>query len=185
MGNRIIRIFSIFLLSNFIASAQGLPQSQSDENKPESRYFGPHHSLKVDKEKRNLWILAASEKNSELGSTQVTKVISPVLIDLPDFHQVSYRIHHQGKIKFSNDEEIVILTHSAHENPEIGDVVMAFANDGSIYINKGHVCGGMIHFISHSLSIPPDKDEFFQHFFSDTDDEKWKIADISLLLKKK
>ena len=185
MGNWIIRVFILFqLVSNGVCS-QGMLKEQSDEIKPAPRYFGPHRSLNINIQKRKLWIQAASEKVSDLENTKILDVISPVLIDIPDFKQLSYRIHKKGKIRFSNGDIIAVHLHSAHEDPEIGDVVVAFANDGAQYLNEGHVCGGMIHMIRQSAIIPSNKEEFFEQFFSDTDDEKWLKSDISTLLKKK
>lgn len=185
MGDRIIRIFFLIYLINFGACAQGFSKIQIEENKSAPKYFGPHRSVQVNEEKRRIWIQTVLEKVSEAEFTEKIQYISPVIVDIPDFKQVSYRIHEQGKIRFSNGDEIVIKLHSAHENPEVGDVVIAFAKDGKVYINTGHVCGGMVHIIRHSALIPAGKEEFFDQFFSDTDDEKWKISDISRLLKKK
>lgn len=98
-----------------------------------------------------------SVRNSESD----IEVIEPSIYDLPDLKKVSYRINGGfGIIRCRNEKEIVIGVHSSHEDPMIGDILVAFLENSIIFINTGHVCGNIIHIICLSSSIPEDTEEF-------------------------
>ena len=44
-----------------------------------------------------------------------------------------------------------------------------------VFVNAGHVCGGIVHFETKDVILSADADDFFSRFHSDTDDERWEI----------
>jgi hypothetical protein len=54
------------------------------------------------------------------------------------------------------------------------DLTLAIDNHGKIYLNEGHICGGIIHFIINDKIAVKAASDFIQHFISDTDDRGWK-----------
>ena len=48
----------------------------------------------------------------------------------------------EGLIRFSDGGWAYIVSHSKHdENQEIGDITLAYDNNGNIYSNHSHICG--------------------------------------------
>ena len=141
----------------------------------ETKNINPHISLDFDLNKRNEWIIKLADSLSVRNLESDIEVIEPSIYDLPDMQKISYRINGGwGLIKFRDKKTIVIAVHSSHENPLIGDVSVAVLEDNTIFINTGHVCGNIIHFMHLSSSIPADSDEFLKNFYSDTDQISWQ-----------
>jgi hypothetical protein len=59
----------------------------------------------------------------------------------------------------------------------VGDLTLAIDNHGKIYLNEGHICGGIIHFIINDKIAVKAASDFIQHFISDTDDQYWRRLD--------
>lgn len=141
----------------------------------ENKDVNPHISLDFDLNKRNVWIKKMADSLSVRNSESDIEVIEPSIYDLPDLKKVSYRINGGfGIIRCRNEKEIIIGVHSSHEDPMIGDISVAFLENNIIFINTGHVCGNIIHFICLSSSIPEDTEEFLKNFYSDTDQISWQ-----------
>lgn len=89
-----------------------------------------------------------------------------------------------GLIEFDNNEWIYIATHSWHLDDKIGDVSVAIDNKGNIYLNEGHVCGG-INFVPSKFNVAPNEDipapasvkEFIDNYVSWIDGKPWKLLD--------
>ena len=144
-------------------------------NQKEYKEANPHISLDFDLKKRNEWILKIADlwSKGQIGSE--IEEIEPSIYDLPDLQKISYRIIGSwGLIKCRDKKTIVIGVHSSHEDPLIGDVSVAFLEDSSIFVNTGHVCGNIIHFMHLSSLIPADTEEFLNNFYSDTDQISWQ-----------
>ena len=86
----------------------------------------------------------------------------------------SVRVKKEGWIDLPGENWIYIVTASAHDSPEIGDLSLAIDNHQSIYLNNGHVCGGIINFESRQLRELKTSQDFFRYFVSDTDYEAWE-----------
>ncbi len=141
----------------------------------ENKDINPHISLDFDLNKRNEWIIKMADILSKRQTESEIQVIEPSIYDLPDLQKISYRINGGwGLIKCRNEKTITIGVHSSHEDPLIGDVSVAFLEDSSIFVNTGHVCGNIIHFMHISSSIPADTEEFLKNFYSDTDQISWQ-----------
>jgi len=135
--------------------------------------YAAHKSAMIDTLKQKEWINNKTQYMIDsLGFIEMEDLM-PNIFDIPDGQKISYKIFGKGRIRFVNNETILIYTHSSHENPEVGDISIAFTDDNNIFVNYGHICGGIIHFEHYSLILPENPEMFFQNFVSDTDDFKW------------
>jgi len=165
--------------SGLIGQSKFMRYAKADQAK--NKNVNPHTSLDLDLHKRNEWIKKMAVSLSKRNSGSNFEIIEPSFYNLPDLKKVSYRIiNGLGIIKCRNEDEIAIVFHSSHQEPMIGDISVALLDNNVIFINTGHVCGNIIHFISPSLSIPENAEEIFKNFYSDTDQVKWQKWQINI-----
>jgi hypothetical protein len=127
----------------------------------------------ANKAKQKKWIkttIAGLKKDKTLAVVAVTET---EIQSVPGFKMISYRVNGPTRILCSGGEWIYFKPHSGHESSDIGDVCIAITEKGRIYINYGHICGGIVHFINKKGELPADASEFFDAFISDTDDKPW------------
>ncbi len=174
MGLRFLWVVIIFSLSKFLMMAQTNILNNSVLKSDAPVLFNPHSSVKVIENKRIIWVNNMIDSINIISDSEEIEISIPTITDIQDSKMISYRIYQKGKIVFPDGKFIVLVLHSAHGDPEIGDVALAVQKDGFVYINFGHVCGEMVHFVNYSTEIPVSAIDFFKSFISDTDDEKWK-----------
>lgn len=68
---------------------------------------------------------------------------------------------------------IYMFSVSSHDSPQTGDMTLAIDQQKRIYLNEGHVCGGIIHFETSKLRSIKRSRQFFRHFVSDVDQVAW------------
>ncbi len=136
-------------------------------------FFPPHTAVEVDSMLREQWIKTEVDSLLRTNWNLDLEVVEPSVYDLPDLKKISYRISGSGRINFVH-ENIVILLHSSHSNTKIGDIALAITSSKSVYVNFGHVCGNMIHFMHETADLPQNTLDFFTLFVSDTDQSPWK-----------
>jgi hypothetical protein len=83
------------------------------------------------------------------------------------------RVYDSGYLRLNDNEWICIVTHSAHQDPEIGDVILAMDQQGEFHISANHVCGGIAHFQGKSLVAPTNNARFFAEFEGYAKDGQW------------
>jgi len=83
-----------------------------------------------------------------------------------------YSVKGTAFISFPNDDWIYMTTHSIHQADIPGDFSLAIDNQGNVYANKGHVCGG-IQFIVKGKA-PQTAEEFFMNSAAWIKGWKWK-----------
>ena len=83
------------------------------------------------------------------------------------------RIYDSGFLRLNENEWICIVTHSAHQDPKIGDVILAMDQNGEFHISANHVCGGVAYFHGKSLVAPTNNAQFFAEFEGYAKDGKW------------
>ncbi|MBC7886101.1 MAG: hypothetical protein H7X99_11545 [Saprospiraceae bacterium] len=153
-----------------------------DENMPDAG--SPHLQQKIEKrsiqepnvinqQKRTEWIISRALMMKMNQDNNAESFIKPTFIQMPDYSVIDFRIQEGSKVICSNKEVIRFSVHSSHEDAEIGDVSVGMDMDDNLYVNYGHVCGGMVHFESFSSKHPESAEAFFTTFVSNTDDEKW------------
>jgi hypothetical protein len=91
----------------------------------------------------------------------------------PGYEYMSYRVIDHSRIVFSEGRFLLFRLHSSHEDALVGDVVVAMDSRGTPYFHYGHVCGGMVHFVSRQADLVVEEGTFFARFASDVSDLKW------------
>lgn len=135
--------------------------------------FSQHVEPKINKTIQQEWIDKTIEEIKKNDSISFINITKPSINSTSEYKKISYRIKDATKIQFPNGDWIFFKTNSTHENEKVGDLSIAITNKNIIYIYYGHVCGGIIHFIHNSDTIPLNSNEFFSNFISDTDSLQW------------
>jgi hypothetical protein len=138
------------------------------------KYFSSHNKSLVKSSKQKKWIKSAIKSMKSLPFESNIEVCQPHTVDIPDYQKISYRIQDCRKVSFLNGDTVLICLHSVHQDPKVGDVSIAMDSKNNVYVNFGHICGGLINFERMSLVPPQNMADFTENFVSDTDDEKWK-----------
>lgn len=131
----------------------------------------------VDEAKRTEWLEQMISKLRDVKPDTCSAIVQPKITEVDDYYRLSYRFTAPGCIRFENGESVFITLNSSHDNPEIGDVSMAVDNRSRVFVNFGHVCGGIIHFIIEQKIEIHSVDDFFQYTISDTDSKSWKLLE--------
>jgi hypothetical protein len=131
-----------------------------------------HNQGQVEVEQFRFWITMMSDSLRKSKNDHFSNVESNT-IEWTEYVKTSYRVYLAGEIKFGEKDTVQIVLHSSHENTAIGDIALAMNDLGDIYINTGHICGGMAHFVRYSTKIPESSEEFFTTFVSEADNSGW------------
>jgi hypothetical protein len=105
----------------------------------------------------------------------VTQMVIPHITQYEHIREVSYRVVDRGNVKCENGYIIRNMQHSLHSDKEILEISIAVDNRMRVFVNAGHVYGGIVHFETNDDILPADVDVFFSRFHLDTDDERWEI----------
>lgn len=127
----------------------------------------------VNSKKRDQWIIRTIYQMQSSEDAAILEDLPAQELVHDEFYQISYRLIERGKIKFDDGSHLFIVSTSAHQTKDIGDITIAINEKGEVFINQGHICGGIIHFKTHKKGLPKTSASFLQHFKSDTDDESW------------
>ena len=100
----------------------------------------------INIEKRNEWIQSTSKELKNIKPGDSYKKVDLKITEYNNKVKHSVRILKEGMLDLPNGNWIYITTSSSHNNPEIGDIILAIDNKRRIFYNEGHVCGGIIHF---------------------------------------
>lgn len=157
MNLMIQNILLVFLFSSI--SVHGFSQS--------------HDKIDVDIVKRENKIAEIIQGLKSFQPSQNTDFIELKHFNQDNYIKTSIRLIDSGTLRLSNGEWIHFVSISSHYNKEVGDATLAIDNTGNIYINDGHVCGGIIHFENYNAKELQTSLQFFQNFVSDTDKKKW------------
>ena len=102
-----------------------------------------------------------------------TPRVEPVIYDSSETRGAGYRILGEGLIDMRTNGWVFIRLKSAHDQPAVGDVMLAIDHQGLIYENSDHVCGQVAHFESVEKMAASDPEDFFARFHSDISHQKW------------
>jgi hypothetical protein len=128
----------------------------------------------IDQQVKDTWIRETAIMLTQLSGPAEGQIIEKQVTEMEGFYQAGYRVQGSGYISFDNGEWIYLVSNSAHDNEKVGDITIAVDNRGRMYLNEGHVCGGIIHFITNDKTETETGDGFFRHFISDTDNRGWE-----------
>jgi hypothetical protein len=144
------------------------------------RGFSQHGNLNVVIESvQKRWIDHKIKEFRQLDWDQIAPVSLPEEQSFDGFYQLSYRIQGEGIIHFSDGSWVYLISNSIHDNQEIGDITLAIDSDGKAFVNYGHVCGGLIHFITNKEYSFIDTGIFFEHFLGDADYTPWHEINLT------
>ena len=130
-----------------------------------------------DENTRKVWIDSVL---NTFDKKQVHEDIKPIKLksrQVGDVILLSCKVKGEGILNLNAKEWIYFISNSNHNNPGVGDITIAIDRKGKAYFNEGHVCGGIINFITKEIRELNQPKEFFKYFVSDTDDEIWKKID--------
>jgi hypothetical protein len=162
--------FAVLPLFFFLQTLSAQNHTTSQDLKP--LLFGPtgiyegHSSTQINLKKRSSWIEEAIQELSSLSTDSNAETIIFQTIDLEDYQKTYIRVQQPGNIKFINGSSASIMLHSVHEDPEIGDVSLLVSGD-KIFVNYGHICGGIVRFCSMDLNAPQGIQDFTSRFLSE------------------
>jgi hypothetical protein len=133
-----------------------------------------HTASQVSIPKRNQWI---KEKSAMLKKFKPNAVIAKAVIsenEVTNGINLSVDINDKGYLVTKDSGWIYFITHSAHNNPKVGDITLAIDNSKNIFINEGHVCGGYASFRALNFKEVNSVSDFFQYFNSEEKNGQWK-----------
>jgi len=137
---------------------------------------------KFSAKEQQKWLKKSASEMARFIPDSSPGPIIPHITETDDFYQITYRLEGKGWINFANGAWIYMISSSAHTNPEVGDITLAMDDKKHFYINKSHVCGGIVHFQCRKRIILKSPNDFFNNFESDTDNIPW--APVNIKLKK-
>ena len=137
-------------------------------------FFPSTVSCKISPNPKQVWMDYAVKRLSSVDSVPETaRVFAQQLTAFNDFYKLEFQVRGEGFIRFDNGDWICFITHSSHDDEEIGDVTVARDNHGRVFYNKGHICGGVISFFTKERNVKLNAHTFFDIFLSDSDNEVW------------
>jgi hypothetical protein len=129
-----------------------------------TKMFSSNHKFndrQISHRERNKWIkMKVWEMNSTMWDNEM-ELAEFTSIDTDDIKLTRVRIKSCNKLSFENLDTILICSHSVHENPLVGDVSIPLLNRNKVYVNYGHVCGGLINFENPTSQQPQNGADFF------------------------
>ncbi|HLO53301.1 MAG TPA: hypothetical protein VK169_03380 [Saprospiraceae bacterium] len=161
---------------------QNNDQDTSKINSSQVFFGGPlfkkHYELHgrkavIDELKRKTWIDETVDSLMNKNEDDFPKLVMNELIH-EDFYKASYRLLEKGVINFKDGGYLKLMSTSAHSIAAIGDITLAVNEIGEVFVNLGHICGGIIHFETHDKGKTQAALDFLNSFRSDTDDESWQ-----------
>lgn len=134
-----------------------------------------HHGQEFDAQKRSEWIINTVTYLENSGDPDMLqKVVVNEYEQEDGLIAFRVRVIREAWVDFENGDRIHFVCNSSHEDEAVGDVCVAIDQKGKVFVNEGHVCGGLINFEYRGKNAPTSADLFFQNFKSDTDKKIWK-----------
>jgi len=133
-----------------------------------------HVSTNINKAVRLQWIQGAAAFLKTVKPEPPVKQVE--IHDLKHFErdQLACTLSAQCYIRINETNWIFFILHSAHSNPEVGDLILAIDQNGELYHSDAHVCGGTSSLRTHDLVMPISSTDFFARFLSrGSGDGRW------------
>lgn len=142
---------------------------------------------------REKWIMETIREIKNFGPEKCFNILSPTITEAEGFYRQSYRLNESGCIFFENGDWIYLVSNSEYDYSEVGDITLAVDNHQRMWINKGHVFGGIINFGINQNSEDGESVGFFNQCLIFTNDKSqagqaeetilriyWPIATLNL-----
>lgn len=150
------------------------PQDRPKKGFVPAKYQNAHQNPEaVDTTKRNAWINQAIDSLLLHLNTSGLKNAAINQRSRDEQPYLTCRIIDAGYLTLGNDTCFIFLQ-SSHQNASIGDVILAISDKGRVYVNDGHVCGGIVHFQSSSLLKPGSFKDFIDRFTPELSTSEWR-----------
>jgi hypothetical protein len=133
-----------------------------------------HTALQVSIPKRNQWIKEQSAMLKKFKPTAATEKAVINENEVTNGINLSVDINYKGYLVTKDSGWIYFITHSAHNNPKVGDITLAIDNSKNIFMNEGHVCGGYVSFRALNFKEINSVSDFFQYFNCGDKNGEWK-----------
>ncbi|MBW6491944.1 MAG: hypothetical protein K0B15_12205 [Lentimicrobium sp.] len=137
-------------------------------------YAGNAYSSRINEKASKKWLSETIREIKNFGPEKCFNKLEPTITEVEGFYQQSYRLNESGCIFFENGDWIYLVSNSSHNNSGVGDITLAMDNHNRFFKNEGHVCGGIIHFMTNQRTEIKSARQFFELFVSDTDSKAWQ-----------
>lgn len=138
------------------------------------RVVAQHANTNFNEIIRNTWITNAAAYLKTVKLEPPAKSVE--IYDLKHFerNQLACSLTVECFVQINSTNWIIFLLHSAHSNPEVGDIILAMDQHGDFYHCDAHVCSGSASLRSDDLVMPISSADFFARFRSrGSDDGRW------------
>lgn len=127
----------------------------------------------VDAAARAIAVESMIHELRRFAPTEATPRVEVVLHEASVNRRAVYRIWGEGWIDMGGNGWVFIRVASSHDDPHVGDVILAIDDRGRIFENASHVCSTVAHFTSTEKLAAGNPDDFFGRFAADVTREPW------------
>ncbi|HRZ41467.1 MAG TPA: hypothetical protein P5228_02050 [Bacteroidales bacterium] len=124
------------------------------------------------------WIIDMLTQMKTVSRIDSERIVRVENVDFEGLLMKRYKLVGEGFIVFPDSGWVYLISASSHDQPYVGDITLAMDHTGTFFLNRGHVCGGIIHFV---FSGKPEEDtaaNFFRLYVSDTDEAPWQAYEL-------
>jgi hypothetical protein len=135
---------------------------------------GQHAFSEPSPSERNAWLVQALAELEAFvpGDDDLPVVARPLILD--GSTTFVYRIQGSAAfLAFPDHSWARLLLTSVHDQPRIGDAILAIDHLGRVYENAAHICGGIVHFSSQNEGEALSAEDFFARFSDQTYRTPW------------
>lgn len=133
----------------------------------------------INKDSRNLWVENAIKYMvSELDISTCENIhIKEYISEEHDYYKqyIKLDVENISKLIFEDGSYLIFNSQSVYNDREIGDITLAINENNLVYMNDGHVCGGLINFIDLNKNKIKSSHDFIRYFKSETENKGWVI----------
>jgi len=138
---------------------------------------GQHSYAVISEELRQKWIEDAVAFLQQVNHQEFVNEIEFYESNRGENAALACRVYETGILRLGDQGWICFVTHSLHQNQQVGDIVLAVDQDRNIYEIDSHVCGGTAFFMGQDMTTPTNSAQFFAWFNSDKHNSKWQLRE--------
>lgn len=133
-----------------------------------------HGKSKPDPAQQAAWLRAAAD-SLRAASPERWPALKVREQDLAGGKRRSYKLSGRGCLPLEGNRHICFISTSSDTDPGVGDLILARDDRGKMALHRGHVCGGIIHFLGPANKPVQRLSDFTRWFRSDTDTLSWEV----------
>lgn len=127
----------------------------------------------IDPDKRRQAIAALADELRAFQPTGEVRRADATINPASDNRGAVCRVIGSGLVEMGTNGWVYLVLRSSHQDPAVGDVILAIDDRGRLLESSGHVCGKVAHFVSAEKRAAEDPDDFFERFRPDPDRAPW------------